>query len=247
MPLPINKPITEISYNEVKMLNDTIIRIRHYKITDIENYLKRVKKKESESVVEKATYSLLRTCVHPDDVQKLDNLDRLNIIYLMIVLRVSSVSDTIPYPHECSYCHTANLEHRIRILPLDIEYVKDKSLEFSDKFSIGLQNIPYSKELELIDIDDEDVRSNLEMYYKIKYIQNGDEIIERNKFTADEFKEWLESEADEYHLNNAQFVELISKMDSFKEHIKINQKTNCIACGKELNLMMNNFTFFILV
>lgn len=246
MGLPINKPNNDISYNEFKMLNDVVIRVRNYKIADIENYLKRVKIKDNETSLEKSTYALLRSCTHTDDIEKLDNLDRINIIYLIILLRVSSVSATIPYPHECVHCKTANLEHRMNILPLDVDYDNEKEIEFSDKFSIGLQNIPFSKELDIVEIQDKNERADLEFYYKIKWIRNDSEIYERKSFTIKEFKEWLSSDEDDYHLSNSQYLELISKMESFNEHIKINQKTNCVACGKELNLVMNNFTFFIL-
>jgi hypothetical protein len=248
MSLPINQINNEISYNESKMLDGTILRVRSYKIADIENYLKRVRKKTDEIVLERATYSLLKSCVHPEDLEKLENLDKINIIYLIIMIRVNSVGDRMPFPHECSNCKTVNLEHKINILPLDTEYVAKKQIVFSEDFSIGLQNIPYSKALDLEEIEDEGVRADMELYYKIKYIQNGDTIYERKCFTPEELKQWFSCEPDEYHLSNSQYIELIGKLNEYAniEHIRINQKTNCIACNEELNLKINNFTFFII-
>jgi hypothetical protein len=248
MSLPLTNQSNDISFNNIKTISGVNIRLRNYKISDIENYLKRVKKKDNENVLQKATYSLLKSCVHPEDITKLENLDRINIIYLIIHLRLNSVSGMIPFPHECIYCKTVNFEHKINILPLDVEYEDNKEIVFSEDFSIGLQNIPFSKELELIEIEDEDVRADFEFYYKIRYIQNKDVLYEAKSFTMEELKEWFSCSPDEFHLSSSQYIELITKLNEYtnKEYIKINQKSNCVACGKELNLIMNNFTFFIM-
>lgn len=247
MGLPINKQ-TEISYNEIKLLDGTVIRIRNYRIDDITNYLKRVKKKDEQAVLERATYDLLKSCTHPDDLGKLDELDRLNIIYIIIAIRVSSVSSSFPYPHECPYCKTVNLEHRIDILPISSNYIKNKEIIFNDNFSIGLRNLPYSKELELLEVQPEEDRGDLELYYKIRYISNGDNLYDIKDFTPQNFKDWLDSEPDEYHLDNNQFIKLVGELNSYKEKefVKINKKTKCIACEKELELVMDDFTFFIM-
>lgn len=246
MPLPINKSQSEISYHNFTLHDNSKIRIRSYKILDIENFMKRVGKREDHRAVQRATFDLLRTCTHPDDVGVLENLDRVNVIYLLVLLRVHSVSDTMPYPHECPNCRTANLEYRIPILKnLKHNYEEIKTLKFTDDFEITFRGIPFSKELELVGIDDEDSRSIYEIYYRIKSIRNGDDVYDVSQFSVDEFRDWLESDPDEFHMTNEQYLEFIGKLDSFDDWIKIETSDTCIACGNPLTMQIDDFSFFI--
>jgi len=251
MPLPIgtkrSSEISEIQYKKFNMYSGEEIRIRTYSIADIENYLKRIGKRDDSMVVEKATFDLLKSCVHPDDVKVLESLDKPNYIYLVVLLRLHSVSDTIPYPHECPECKTANLEYKIDILPnIKVKYTKEKEIRFSEDLSIQLQNIPYSKELELTRIiDQEDLFNRYELYYHIRSIQIKDEIYPISQFTVDEFYEWLDCEEDESHLSNSQYLQLLTKLREFDDKISIEKTDFCIACGHEINMSVDNFSFFI--
>jgi hypothetical protein len=247
MPLPINRQTSEIMYKEYTVFDGTKIRVRSYKISDIEFYLKRIQSNDDVRVIEKATYDLIKSCTHIDDVEFLENIDRINFIYLMIQLRITTVGESMPYPYECPKCKTNHIEHRIDILPINYEYDVDKKIVFSDSFSIGLRNIPFAKELEIVDLTDENIRSRYELFYKIKYIQNDDDIYEHKLFTFQEFGDWLDSVPDNYHLNNTQFLSLIAKVNNFNDYIKIDREQVCIACNQINHLQMNNFTFFILV
>lgn len=245
MPLPINKTTNEISYHNFNMLDEQTIRVRNYRIADIESYIKRVGKRDNLRSNEKAAYDLLRTCTHPDDLDVLESLDRVNIIYLLILLRIHSVSGTIAFPHECTNCKTANIEYRLDINKDTIvrKYNPSKIVKFTDDFEIVLRGIPYSKELELANIADEDERAKYGLFYRVKSIRNGDEIYEN--FTAEEFVEWLDSDPDEFHLTPEQYLTFLDEIDKNDDHIFLQKEETCLACGQKLTIKYDDFSFFI--
>jgi hypothetical protein len=244
MPLPINKTTNEISYHNFKMYDEQVIRVRNYRIADIESYIKRVGKRDNSRTNEKAAYDLLKSCTHPEDLDILESLDRINIIYLLICLRVHSVAGTIPYPHECPECKTANVEYRLDIVPNIVKkYTPVRKVQFSERFELTLRNIPYSKELELSQIPDDDERAKYELYYRVKSIRNDDEIYEN--FSVEEFNDWLNSEPDEFHMTNDQFLLFLDELDKADDSISLQTQETCLACGHKLNIKYDNFSFFI--
>jgi len=246
MPLPTNKTTSEISYHNFTMYDGSVIRIRSYRIADIESYLKRVGKRDNIRSNEKATYDLLKSCTHPEDQEILENLDRINIIYLLVLLRVHSVNGLVPYPHSCPECQTVNIEYKIPIMPnLKHSYDENKKIVFSDDLEINLRNIPFSKELELSLLEDDELRDRYELFYRIESFRFGDEVVARHQFTIEDFRDWLESDPGKFNLTNEQYLEFIDKLESFKDYIRIETEDSCIACGHRLTMVVDDFSFFI--
>ena len=245
MPLPSNKTNSEISYHNFTMYDESQIRIRSYRIEDIKDYLMRVGNRSDIVANERATFDLLKSCVHPDDLTILENLDRINVIYLLILLRVHSVNGTISYPHSCPECKTVNLEYKMPIIAnLKHHYEVDKRIVFSDDLEVVLRNIPFSKEIELASVVDAEERAKYELFYRIESFRFGEEITQRHQFTVDDFQDWLYSEPGQYNMTTEQYIAFLNKLDSFQDYVRIENEDSCIACGHKLTMVVDDFSFF---
>lgn len=237
----------EIQYHHIEIPQKAVtIRVRDFDVGDVKDYLKRLG--DDIKTNESAAFDLIYSCTHPDDINILSNLESYSIIYIILYLRRSTISENYNYPHKCPHCEGIYPSYQVvnYFDKLHLSYSNRNAIEFeidSKKIILNMKHISFKDA-----IAENEMTEDKMIYYSIHSIvieQNENvDLYEFENISFEEFNIRMES-----NLNVNQYLTLLNYIrdDKNKNYINIiDKKDSCAYCGKSYDIIISDYNFFIM-
>lgn len=207
------------------------IKYRPFIIKEQKALLLAQESKDSDTVLE-TIKAVIHSCTN--GTLEFTKVPTADLAYFFIQLRIASVGPEIKFSIPCSSCGADNIINMsLTDVHLDSTGVKTE-IKISDDVGIKFK-LPTIDDA--LDVGGTDSKSIKLLYSLIEYIYDADSVYQKDDYTEEEFRDWIES------LNDSQVGRIKEFVDSIPT-LKHTLNFNCGTCNAEQSRLLEGLHNF---